>query len=221
MDKNDVLKFLDGSNYRHLKNSRIRLKERLVEYKGGKCEICGYDKCITALEFHHLNPEEKEFGIGNNDILSFERNKQEVDKCILVCANCHREIHYREVLLKQKELEEKEKEIFKEILQNRNKYGNIKIKDSYKYLSDAGILEDIKNNISRKEIFKKYHINNRTFKKFLEENNIEYSKRKIVPNKPNKEELIELLKTNNKATISRMFGVSYNAVVKWCKKYEI
>lgn len=221
MDKNDVLKFLDGSNYRYLKNSRIRLKERLVEYKGGKCEICGYNKCITALEFHHLNPKEKEFGIGNNDILSFERNKQEADKCILVCANCHREIHYREALLKQKEVEEKEKEIFKEILQNRNKYGNIKIKDSYKYLSDVGILEDIKNNISRKEIFKKYHINNRTFKKFLEENNIEYSKRKIVPNKPNKEELIELLKTNNKATISRMFGVSYNAVVKWCKKYEI
>ena len=221
MDKNDVLKFLDGSNYRHLKNSRIRLKEKLVEYKGGKCEICGYDKCITALEFHHLNPEEKKFGIGNNDILSFERNKQEADKCILVCANCHREIHYRESLLKQKEVEEKEKEIFKEILQNRNKYGNIKIKDSYKYLSDAGILEDIKNNISRKEIFKKYHINNRTFKKFLEENNIKYSKRKIVPNKPNKEELIELLKTNSKSSIGRMFGVSYNAVAKWCKNFDI
>lgn len=221
MDKNDVLNFLDGSNYRHLKNSRIKLKEKLVEYKGGKCEICGYDKCITALEFHHLNPEEKEFGIGNNDILSFEKNKKEVDKCILVCSNCHREIHYKENLLKQKKIEEKEKEVFKEILQNRNIYGNIKIKDSYKYLAEAGVIEDIKNNTPREEILKKYHINNRTFKKFLEENNIKYSKRKIVPNKPNKEELIELLKTNNKAAISRMFGVSYNAVVKWCKKYEI
>lgn len=221
MNENEILEFLGNSNYRNLKNSRLRLKEKLVAYKGGKCEICGYDKCITALEFHHLNPDEKEFGIGTNDILSFEKNKKEVDKCILVCANCHREIHYRDVLLKKEEEKKKEKEVYKKILQNRDKYGNIKIRDSYKYLGDAGILEDINNNVSRKEIFKKYHINNRVFKKFLDENNIEYSKRKIIQNKPNKEELIELLKTNSKSSIGRMFGVSYNAVAKWCKNFDI
>ncbi|MEE3350582.1 MAG: hypothetical protein VZR09_11175 [Candidatus Gastranaerophilaceae bacterium] len=221
MNENEILEFLGNSNYRNLKNSRLRLKEKLVAYKGGKCEICGYDKCITALEFHHLNPDEKEFGIGTNDILSFEKNKKEVDKCILVCANCHREIHYRDVLLKKEEEKNKEKEVYKKILQSRDKYGNIKIRDSYKYLGDAGILEDINNNVSRKEIFKKYHINNRVFKKFLDENNIEYSKRKIIQNKPNKEELIELLKTNSKSSIGRMFGVSYNAVAKWCKKFDI
>ena len=65
-----------------------------MEYKGGKCEICGYDRCATALEFHHINPDEKEFGIGQKGYTrSFEKNKEEVDKCILVCANCHREIH--------------------------------------------------------------------------------------------------------------------------------
>ena len=69
-------------------------KELLVEYKGGKCEICGYNKCIQALEFHHLNPEEKDFGIGAKGYTrSIEKNKEEVDKCIMVCANCHREIH--------------------------------------------------------------------------------------------------------------------------------
>ena len=73
MDKKEVLDFLRGSNYRCFKNSRIRLKEKLVEYKGGKCEICGYDKCITALEFHHLNPEEKEFSISTNSNISFEK----------------------------------------------------------------------------------------------------------------------------------------------------
>lgn len=221
MDKNDINKVLKKSNYRHVKDSRARLKEKLVEYKGGKCEKCGYNKCITALEFHHLDPSEKDFGIGNYSILSFEKLKREVDKCILVCANCHREIHYNEIVEKQTAEEERRKEAFKEILQNRDNFSGIKIKDSYKYLAEAGVIGDIKNNVPREEILKKYHINNRTFKKFLEENNIEYSKRKIVPNKPNKEELIELLKTNNKATISRMFGVSYNAVVKWCKKYEI
>ena len=46
------------------------------------------------LEFHHLNPDEKDFGIGTKGYTrSIEINKQEVDKCILVCANCHREIH--------------------------------------------------------------------------------------------------------------------------------
>lgn len=73
---------------------REKTKELLVEYKGGKCEICGYDRCVEALEFHHINPEEKDFGIGQKGYTrSIEKNKAEVDKCLLVCANCHREIH--------------------------------------------------------------------------------------------------------------------------------
>ena len=73
---------------------REKTKELLVEYKGGKCEICGYHKCVAALEFHHLNEDEKEFGIGQKGYTrSIEKNKEEVDKCILVCSNCHREIH--------------------------------------------------------------------------------------------------------------------------------
>ena len=72
---------------------REKTKELLVEYKGGKCEICGYNRCIGALEFHHINPDEKEFGVGDGDTRSFNKNKEEADKCILVCANCHREIH--------------------------------------------------------------------------------------------------------------------------------
>ena len=51
-------------------------KRKLVEYKGGKCEICGYDRCINALEFHHLDPNEKEFGISNKSIRSFEKLKK-------------------------------------------------------------------------------------------------------------------------------------------------
>lgn len=71
---------------------RKRKKLELIEYKGGKCQICGYNKCSGALEFHHLDPMQKDFQISACS-KSFETLKQEVDKCILVCANCHREIH--------------------------------------------------------------------------------------------------------------------------------
>jgi DNA invertase Pin-like site-specific DNA recombinase len=71
---------------------RKRTKISLVEYKGGKCELCGYNKSVNALQFHHLSPNEKDFTISGKSY-SFERLKTEVDKCMLVCANCHHEIH--------------------------------------------------------------------------------------------------------------------------------
>ena len=73
---------------------REKLKLLAVEYKGGECEVCGYKKCVNALEFHHIDPNEKEFGVGENGYTrSIEAIKKELDKCILVCSNCHREIH--------------------------------------------------------------------------------------------------------------------------------
>lgn len=71
---------------------RKRTKIKLVEYKGGCCEVCGYNKNIKVLQFHHTNPNEKDFTIGGKS-WSFERLIKEADKCILVCANCHIEIH--------------------------------------------------------------------------------------------------------------------------------
>jgi hypothetical protein len=68
-------------------------KKRAVEYKGGKCERCGYDKCVDALEFHHINPTQKDKNFVNIKIRKWETQKNELDKCICVCANCHREIH--------------------------------------------------------------------------------------------------------------------------------
>ena len=65
-----------------------------ITHKGGKCVKCGYNKCIAALEFHHCNPAEKDFTIANVKSYSFnETIIKELDKCILVCSNCHREIH--------------------------------------------------------------------------------------------------------------------------------
>ena len=82
------------NNYKHVKNFRQKNKERAVDYKGGKCDRCGYNKCIIALEFHHTDPKEKDFHISSNMNKSWDKVKKELDKCILVCSNCHREIHY-------------------------------------------------------------------------------------------------------------------------------
>lgn len=73
-----------------LKKQKYKLK--MLQYKGGKCEICGYDKNIAALEFHHLNSEDKKFTVSDTHH-SWEDVQKELDKCICVCANCHRELH--------------------------------------------------------------------------------------------------------------------------------
>ena len=71
-----------------------RLKQECIDYKGGSCQQCGYDKYNGALEFHHINPNEKDFNVGSLKSYSFtEKLKQELDKCILLCSNCHREVH--------------------------------------------------------------------------------------------------------------------------------
>jgi transposase len=71
-----------------------KLKERAVKYKGGKCSICGYSKCIQALEFHHKDLSKKDLNFKSSKSWGWGRLKKEIDKCILVCANCHREIHH-------------------------------------------------------------------------------------------------------------------------------
>jgi hypothetical protein len=86
--------------YLSAKNRQIRIKLKCVEYMGGGCSVCGYDKCIEALEFHHLDPKTKDkdlsHGRGVDTRISFDNLKRELNKCILVCANCHREKHYEE-----------------------------------------------------------------------------------------------------------------------------
>jgi len=79
-----------------LKNNTIKrqqVKQQCVDYLGGKCSKCGYNKCIAALDFHHLDVTQKDKTYVNNR-MSFEKLKPELDKCVLLCANCHREEHH-------------------------------------------------------------------------------------------------------------------------------
>lgn len=158
------------------------LKMRAVEYKGGKCEKCGYDKCISALEFHHLDPSEKEFTITQGYIKSWEKTKIELDKCILVCSNCHREIHYMNV-------------------------------------------DDTKRNLT----LYKVKDENRKFCPICGEEKSEraslcvscYNKSSRKVERPSKE-LLELeIKQYSYVALGKKYGVSDNAVRKWCKSYGL
>lgn len=72
---------------------RRRVKQLLVDEAGGRCLLCGYDRCVAALEFHHLDPATKRFGLGSRGLaLSIERLREEAAKCVLLCSNCHAEV---------------------------------------------------------------------------------------------------------------------------------
>lgn len=70
---------------------RTWLKERAVAYLGGRCRGCGYQKSLAALEFHHRDPREKDFEISSK--MSWAAIEPELQKCILLCKNCHAETH--------------------------------------------------------------------------------------------------------------------------------
>jgi hypothetical protein len=85
-------KTLDRQN----KNRFIR-RSKYKKLLGGKCEKCGYNKCLDALQFHHKDPSQKDFMVsdfiwGRNNITE-ERALEEIKKCSLLCANCHAELH--------------------------------------------------------------------------------------------------------------------------------
>jgi hypothetical protein len=82
---------------------RVRAKTAAIKYLGGKCVRCGYDKHPAAFEFHHCKGE-KDFNIGNVANRAWELIKRELDKCILLCSNCHRIEHSNRT--EQKVLEE-------------------------------------------------------------------------------------------------------------------
>lgn len=82
-----------ASNY--VKAWRKNSKKRIIESMGGSCVICGYNKCQSGLALHHLDPKSKDFGLGavRANIKSWNKIAEELKKCILVCHNCHSEIH--------------------------------------------------------------------------------------------------------------------------------
>ncbi len=79
----------------HVSQHRVGLKLKAIAYLGGKCRNCGYAKCKDALQFNHLN--DKTSDLSKLIVRGFTWNKlvKELDKCELLCANCHAEHHYK------------------------------------------------------------------------------------------------------------------------------
>lgn len=202
-------------------DKRRRNKIALVEYKGGKCEICGYHKCIDALEFHHLNKDEKSFGIGSGDTRSLEKLKKEADKCILVCSNCHKEIH-------AKIREEEKLKRIKEIEQNRNIFEKTQIDNGkHRYSipidSDTDIINElILKGKTNTEIAEQLNFSSTTLKRFLFNHGIINPNTSHKMNGYNVETLkSDLIECGNFSAIGRKRGISFSALKKWCSRNDL
>ena len=84
-----------SENSERVKRWRKNTKIRMVDAFGGKCCICNYDKCHSNLAFHHLDPSEKDFSFGaiRGSAVSWDRIVVELRKCVMLCHNCHGEVH--------------------------------------------------------------------------------------------------------------------------------
>lgn len=182
------------SNSQAVSDFRRRRKANLIKVCGNKCNLCGYDKTISALEFHHIHPENKEYGIASNGTChNIQKDLNEVKKCILVCANCHREIH--------------EDFYTEEFLENNQIY------DEYFANSLIEERESVKNYCKKcgKEI-------TRTATYCIE---CAHEEARTCKNRPNREELKELIQKHTFAELGRMYGVSDNSIKKWCKAVNL
>jgi hypothetical protein len=76
-----------------VRRRRRKVKRVLVEEAGGGCARCGYDRCLSALAFHHVEPADKSFALSHRGIgRSIAKARAEAAKCVLLCANCHAEV---------------------------------------------------------------------------------------------------------------------------------
>jgi 5-methylcytosine-specific restriction endonuclease McrA len=88
--------YADRADYlkKAVSKRRTKVRKMAVDLKGGACQVCGYSAYIGALEFHHPDPTKKDFSISaDGSTRSWERTRNEVMKCVLLCSNCHREVH--------------------------------------------------------------------------------------------------------------------------------
>jgi formate-dependent nitrite reductase cytochrome c552 subunit len=107
-NRKDTRKYADRREYliQAVAKRRRDLKLKAIGYMGGSCMLCGYDKHPAVLDFHHVDPLTKSFGISSGGFSrSWASIKSEIAKCVLVCANCHREIEIGLVKVNSKHLQ--------------------------------------------------------------------------------------------------------------------
>jgi predicted nucleic acid-binding Zn ribbon protein len=184
-----------------VKKWRKATKDKIVQLMGGECKLCGYKKCSQALELHHYNPTEKDFSFGaiRANPKSWLKILKELEKCILLCSNCHKEVHAG--LTEVKLIEN----IFTSQQETLNFLKDKSLcpvcgKSKMIYQNTCG--QSCGNKLSNKE-----------------KNKQTISRRKVIW--PLKEELLSLLEKKPITQIGKQFNVSDNAVRKWCRAYNI
>lgn len=188
----------------HQKKQRANKRLMLLEAKGSRCQICGYNRCMKALSFHHVSEDTKIFTLSNR---LCQRKWQDVvaeaSKCILLCHNCHTEVHdgfhVDRVAVLEKELAE-QKELFVSRLmivgsKNRSRKGTT----------------DRCPNCSKDYVVKWVHQRYCSAKCSAE------AQQRVV--RPNKQELKQLLETFSYVQVGRIFNVSDNSVRKWLRSF--
>lgn len=166
---------------------RKKVREYLAEAFGGKCTICGYDKCLAAFDYHHINPKEKDhqLGVAMRNGGSWAKIVEEARKCTLVCCRCHRELHAGIV------------ELPKNYARFNEDYADV-IKVREKEFDQCHVCGEIKNVLQK-------HCSKKCLAK---------SQRRF---EISKEELEELIQVMPYTKIGEKYGVSGNTIKKRCE----
>ena len=183
-----------SKGYETLQKSRNKRKEDMVHVMGDHCQLCGYNKCIIALEFHHINPSEKEFNFNKAISMDWEKTRLELEKCILLCANCHREVHAGLIPLESIHssfIKKRADEVSERIFRLKTHQDT--------YCQNCGAVVSAHNILCPK---------------------CAAELRRVVE-RPPREILKDEIRTIPFLQLSKKYGVTDNAIRKWCKAYNL
>lgn len=185
---------------------RMKLKIICIEYRGGKCHNCNYSKCYAALDFHHIHPIDKDFTVSErSQYRSFEQLQSEIDKCILLCSNCHRELHNGFYVID-------------EFLNVKDVFAN---SEYLKYFNLAKERLEIEKTVIKKPpryckiCNKKLKYEQKIYCSRVCSHKLQF---RVI--RPDYAQLMKELYESNYTQVGKKYGVSDNAVRKWIKQYQ-
>lgn len=186
-----------SKNSEYVINHIRKRKQDLVKVLGGECCICHFNAYPQALEFHHVNPEEKSFGITDSNAVTKALDKQleEIKKCVLLCSNCHKGVHAGILELPSNYKDLYNEEVANFLLEELNKIKN----KTLHYCKRCGIL------------ITKYGT--------YCENCAHILQRRA--DRPDRETLKKMIRNIPFTQIAENFKVTDNAVRKWCKSVNL
>ena len=180
-----------NNNSQNVINFVKNRKHNLTLIFGKKCCLCGFNDFIEALEFHHVHPEQKEFALTSSVIKSLDKQLIEARKCVLLCANCHRGVHA----------------------------GYLSVPDDFEKFFDESIAEQLlQENEEIKYGKKHYCIDCGKLIPTTDAQRCENCARKAsrTVERPERKELKTLIRTLPFTQIGKRYGVTDNAIRKWC-----